>query len=65
MRTTLAIPAELVDEITELTRAATKNQAVKEVLEQQIKLMKRKQLLTMKGIIDLNLDLGSLRDRDY
>jgi len=64
MRTTLDIPAELLDEIMELTGAATKNQAVKEVLEEQIKLMKRKRLLTMKGTIDLDLDLDSLRDRD-
>jgi len=64
MRTTLDIPAELLDEIMELTGAATKNQAVREVLEEQIKLMKRKRLLTMKGTIDLDLDLDNLRDRD-
>lgn len=64
MRTTLDIPAELLDEIIKLTGAATKNQAVREVLEEQIKLMKRKRLLTMKGTIGLDLDLDSLRDRD-
>lgn len=64
MRTTLDIPAELLDEIMGLTGAATKNQAVREVLEEQIKLMKRKRLLTMKGTIDLDLDLDNLRDRD-
>lgn len=63
MRTTLDIPAELLEEIMELTGAATKNQAVREVLEEQIKLIKRKRLLTMKGTIDLDLDLDSLRDR--
>ncbi|TXE14721.1 type II toxin-antitoxin system VapB family antitoxin [Algoriphagus aquimarinus] len=64
MRTTLDIPAELLDEIMELTGAATKNQAVREVLEEQIKLIKRKRLLTMKGTIDLDLDLDRLRDRE-
>ncbi|MEB2773859.1 type II toxin-antitoxin system VapB family antitoxin [Algoriphagus sp. D3-2-R+10] len=64
MRTTLDIPAELLEEIMELTGAATKNQAIKEVLQEQIKLIKRKRLLTMKGTIDLDLDLDSLRDRD-
>ncbi len=63
MRMTLDIPAELLDEIIELTGAATKNQAVREVLEEQIKLIKRKRLLTMKGTIDLDLDLDNLRDR--
>ena len=63
MRTTLDIPAELLDEIMELTGAATKNQAVREVLEEQIKLIKRKRLLTMKGTIDLDLDLDNLIDR--
>ncbi|WP_339704356.1 type II toxin-antitoxin system VapB family antitoxin [Algoriphagus aquimarinus] len=64
MRTTLDIPAELLDEIMELTGAATKNQAVREVLEEQIKLIKRKRLLKMKGTIDLDLDLDRLRDRE-
>jgi putative aminopeptidase FrvX len=64
MRTTLDIPAELLEEIMELTGAATKNQAVREVLEEQIKLIKRKRLLTMKGSIDLDLDIDSLRDRN-
>jgi len=63
MRTTLDLPAELLEEIMELTGAATKTQAVKEVLEEQIKLIKRKRLLTMKGTIDLDLDLDQLRDR--
>ncbi|REG87054.1 type II toxin-antitoxin system VapB family antitoxin [Algoriphagus antarcticus] len=64
MRTTLDIPSELLDEIMELTGAATKNQAVREVLEEQIKLIKRKRLLSMKGTIDLDLDLDRLRERD-
>lgn len=63
MRTTLDLPAELLEEIMELTGAATKTQAVKEVLEEQIKLIKRKRLLTMKGTIDLDLNLDQLRGR--
>lgn len=63
MRTTLDIPAELLDEIMELTGAATKSQAVKAVLQEHIKLIQRKRLLTMKGTIDLDMNLDSIRDR--
>lgn len=63
MRTTLDIPENLVEEIMEMTQAKTKNQAVREVLENYIKLVKRKKLLAMKGTIDLKIDLDSLRNR--
>jgi hypothetical protein len=64
MRTTLEIPENLILEIMKLTGAKTKNQAIKEALESQIKLIKRKRLISMKGTIDLEIDLDTLRDRD-
>lgn len=64
MRTTLEIPENLILEIMKLTGAKTKNQAIKEALESQIKLIKRKRLISMKGTIDLEIDLDALRDRN-
>jgi hypothetical protein len=64
MRTTLEIPENLILEIMKLTGAKTKNQAIKEALESQIKLIKRKRLISMKGTVDLEIDLDTLRDRN-
>jgi hypothetical protein len=64
MRTTLEIPENLILEIMKLTGAKTKNQAIKEALESQIKLIKRKRLISMKGTIDLEIDLDTLRNRN-
>ncbi|MDH5399415.1 MAG: type II toxin-antitoxin system VapB family antitoxin [Cyclobacteriaceae bacterium] len=63
MRTTLDISAELIREAMELTGARTKSQLVREALEDQIKSIKRKRLISMKGTIDLEIDLDSLRER--
>lgn len=63
MRTTIDIPADLLDEVMKITGATTKSQAVKEALAEQIKRTKRQRLITRKGTIDLNVDLDSLRDR--
>jgi hypothetical protein len=64
MRTTLEIPENLILEIMKLTGAKTKNQAIKEALESQIKLIKRKRLISMKGTIDLEIDLDTMRKRN-
>lgn len=63
MRTTLDIPGKLIEEAMELTGAKTKSQLVKEALEEQIARIKRKRLLTLKGTIDWDIDLDTLRDR--
>jgi hypothetical protein len=64
MRITIEIPENLILEIMKLTGAKTKNQAIKEALESQIKLIKRKRLISMKGTVDLEIDLDTLRDRN-
>lgn len=63
MRTTLDIPEKLMEEAMELTGAKTKSQLIREALEAQIAGIKRKRLLTMKGTLDLDIDLDTLRRR--
>lgn len=63
MRITIEIPEELLQEVMKLTGATKKSQAIKMVLEEKIALAKRKRILTMKGSIDLDIDLDVLRDR--
>ena len=57
------IPEELIKEAMELTGAKTKSQLIKEALEMQIAVIKRKRLITLKGTVDLDVDLDILRDR--
>ncbi|HAC15857.1 MAG TPA: hypothetical protein DCE78_07935 [Bacteroidetes bacterium] len=63
MRTTLDLPENLIDEVMQLTGAKTKSEAIKEALQTQINLIRRKKLLTFKGKIDLDINLDVLRDR--
>lgn len=63
MRITIEIPEELLEEVMKLTGATTKSQAIKLVLEEKIAQTKRKRILTLKGSIDLDLDIDVLRNR--
>ncbi len=63
MRTTLDIPEELIAEAMDLTKAKTKSQLIKEALEGHIMRIKRKRLIALKGTLDLDIDLDTLRDR--
>ncbi|MEP1306843.1 MAG: type II toxin-antitoxin system VapB family antitoxin [Balneola sp.] len=63
MRTTLDIPEKLIGEAMEVTGSKTKSQLIKNALKAQINEAKRKKLITLKGSIDMNIDLDSLRDR--
>ncbi|MEQ8239659.1 MAG: type II toxin-antitoxin system VapB family antitoxin [Cyclobacteriaceae bacterium] len=63
MRTTLDLPEELIKEALEITGAKTKSQLIKDALENQIRQIKRQRLLTFKGKIDLDVDLGTTRKR--
>lgn len=64
MRTTLDIPKKLIDEAMKETGARTKSQLVKDALQAQIDQTKRKRLITVKGTIDLDIDLDKLRNRE-
>lgn len=63
MRTTLDIPEKLIEEAMLLTGAKTKSQLIRQALEEQILRVKRKRLITLKGTINLSIDLDTLRDR--
>lgn len=62
MRTTIDIPDNLLEEAMALTNAKTKNQLIKEVLESYIARIKRQRLIALKGTLDLDIDLDTLRD---
>lgn len=64
MRTTLDIPKKLIEEAMKETGAKTKSQLVKDALQAQIDQAKRKRLITVKGMIDLDIDLDKLRNRE-
>jgi len=64
MRTTVDIPEELIAEAMALTNSKTKNQLIKEVLEAYIKRIKRKRLIALKGTLDFDIDLDTLRGRE-
>jgi len=63
MKITVDIPKELMDEAMELTAAQTKSQLIQEALVAQIARIKKRRLLTLKGTIDLDIDLDVLKDR--
>ena len=63
MRTTLDIPEELIEEAMKITGAKTKSMLIRNALENQIRQIKRKRLISFKGKIDLDIDLNLLRDR--
>jgi len=63
MRTTLDIPKKLIDEAMKETGARTKSELIRNVLQAEIDRIKRKRLITMKGKIDLDIDLDTTRDR--
>lgn len=57
------IPEKLIEEAMLLTGAKTKSQLIRQALEEQILRVKRKRLITLKGTINLSIDLDTLRDR--
>lgn len=63
MRTTIDIPEVLLSEVIKITGAETKRKAVILALENLVAAAKRKRLITMKGYIDLDIDLETLRKR--
>jgi len=47
-----------------VTGSKTKSQLIKNALKAQIRESKRQKLITLKGSIDLDIDLDKLRDRN-
>ena len=63
MRTTLDLPAELIDEAMQITHAKTKTDLIKMALENLIKQKKLTKLINFHGAFDLDIDLNALRKR--
>jgi len=63
MRTTLDLPRDLLSEAMELTHTGTKTGVIVLALEELVRKSKISSLKNYKGKIDLNIDLGELRDR--
>ncbi len=65
MRTTLDIPADLLEEAMRITQSKTKNEMIQKVLKDYIARVKRQKLITMKGTLDLDINLDELRGRNH
>jgi hypothetical protein len=63
MRTTLDLPAPLVDEAVKLSHQKTKTGAIVTALEAYVRSRRLLRLKQFKGRIDLDIDLDVLRDR--
>lgn len=63
MRTTLDIPASLMEEAMRLTHVATKTELIKIALTNLIRREKIQGLKDYFGKVDLEIDLDTLRDR--
>ena len=63
MRTTIDIPEELIAEAMKITKSPTKTELIKIALYFIIQKNKIKSLKNYKGIIDLEIELNTIRDR--
>ena len=63
MRTTLDLPAPLLEEAMALTKIRTKTEVITRALENLIQKEKVQQLKNYYGKIDLDIDLDALRKR--
>lgn len=61
MRTTLDLPDDLLNEAMRLSKAKTKTSAIVLSLQELINRRKIEQLRKLKGKLDLDIDLDSLR----
>lgn len=63
MRTTLDLPAHLINEAMNVTHTATKTAVIVRALEELVRKSKISGLKHYRGKIDLDIDLNELRDR--
>ena len=63
MRTTLDLPAPLLEEAMRVTRLKTKTAVIITALEDLIGKSRVRGLKKFKGKVDLDIDLGRLRER--
>ena len=63
MRTTLDLPASLVDEAVRISHQKTKTGAIINALEAYVRSHRLSRLKQFKGRVDLDIELDVLRDR--
>jgi Arc/MetJ family transcription regulator len=63
MRTTLDLPADLLNEAMQVTQTKTKTKVIILALEELIRKSTIAELKNYKGTVDLDIDLDTLRDR--
>ncbi|MFT7032361.1 MAG: Arc/MetJ family transcription regulator [Cyclobacteriaceae bacterium] len=61
MRTNIEIEDQLIADVMQKGQLKTKKEAVKKALEAYIQLLKRKEILTLKGGVDWQGDLDEMR----
>ncbi|MCJ7643212.1 MAG: type II toxin-antitoxin system VapB family antitoxin [Candidatus Aminicenantes bacterium] len=64
MRTTLIIPDDLMNDLVEETGEKSKTLLVRRSLEQMLERVRRENLKRLRGKIDLDIDLETLRTKD-
>lgn len=64
MRTTLIIPDELMKNLMEQTGETSKTSLVCRALEEMLQRVRRDSLKSLRGKIDLDIDLDALRTKD-
>lgn len=64
MRTTLIIPDDLMNDLVEETGEKSKTLLVRRSLEEMLERVRRENLKRLRGKIDLDIDLESLRTKD-
>jgi len=64
MRTTLIIPDDLINDLVEETGEKSKTLLVRRSLEEMLQRLRRENLKRLRGKIDLDIDLETLRTKD-
>jgi hypothetical protein len=64
MRTTLIIPDDLMNDLVEETGEKSKTLLVRRSLEEMLQRVRRENLKRLRGKIDLDIDLETLRTKD-
>jgi hypothetical protein len=64
MRTTLIIPDDLMNDLVEETGERSKTLLVRRSLEEMLQRVRRENLKRLRGKIDLDIDLETLRTKD-
>jgi len=61
MRTNIEIEDQLIADVMKRGQLRTKKEAVKKALEAYVQLLKRKEILTLRGVVDWQGDLDEMR----